>query len=397
MQNPTKKDAILPVSVMLCMHSLIALCVFVVPVMAPKIGMDAQLISLFVPVLYLSSTIFTPFSGPFTGRFGPMRMMQSCVLVSSIGVGLCCLGGMAFMFAGAACIGLSLGLATPAASDILLRYTPTSIRSLIFSIKQAAVPLGNLIAGLLVLLAVIIGWQYALLMIAIVGIAMAFVFQPFQKNWDEGRDTASHVAFTWQSFINAVRTLVANLPLRWLAISSFAFVLLQIASASYLVTYMVQHIGLTHETAGMIYAVAFTGSFFARILFGVVADNFLSPMKTLGLLGIVMGAASYGIAQYDATWPLWLTAFMIFLLAATAAGWNGVYIAEVASRAPKGQAANVMGISLVVTYCGCILTPIVFGTILTFTTNDFPFAYSIFAIPAIVVGIRLFLLKVDQE
>ncbi|MBO43301.1 MAG: hypothetical protein CMM28_06210 [Rhodospirillaceae bacterium] len=395
MQNPTKRDAILPVSVMLCMHSLIALCVFVIPVMAPEIDMDAQEISLFVAVLYLSSTIFTPFSGPFTGRFGPMRMMQACVLASSIGVALCCLGDVVFMFGGAACIGLSLGLATPAASDILLRYSPSSIRSLIFSIKQAAVPLGNLIAGLLVLLAVIIGWQYALLIIVMVGISMAFVFQPFQNTWDEGRDTASHVAFTWQSFITGARTLVGNMPLRWLAISSFAFVLLQIASASYLVTYMVQHVGLTHEIAGIIYAIAFSGSFVARILFGVVADNYIPPLKTLGLLGIIMGVASYGIAQYDTSWPLWLTGLMIFLLAATAAGWNGVYIAEVATRAPKGQVANVMGMSLVVTYCGCILTPIVFGSILTFTSNDFPIAYSLFAIPAILVGFKLLILPGD--
>ena len=116
MQNPTKRDAILPVSVMLCMHSLIALCVFVIPVMAPEIDMDAQEISLFVAVLYLSSTIFTPFSGPFTGRFGPMRMMQACVLASSIGVALCCLGDVVFMFGGAACIGLSLGLASVTSS-----------------------------------------------------------------------------------------------------------------------------------------------------------------------------------------------------------------------------------------------------------------------------------------
>ena len=74
MQNPTKRDAILPVSVMLCMHSLIALCVFVIPVMAPEIDMDAQEISLFVAVLYLSSTIFTLLA--LTGRFGPMRMMR---------------------------------------------------------------------------------------------------------------------------------------------------------------------------------------------------------------------------------------------------------------------------------------------------------------------------------
>ena len=156
---------------------------------------------------------------------------------------------------------------------------------------------------------------------------------------------------------------------------------------------MVQHVGLTHEIAGIIYAIAFSGSFVTRILFGVVADNYISPLKTLGLLGIIMECKQ--AAQYDTSWALWLTGLMIFLLAATAAGWNGVYIAEVATRAPKGQVANVMGMSLVVTYCGCILTPIVFGSILTFTSNDFPIAYSLFAIPAILVGFKLLILPGD--
>ena len=87
---------------------------------------------------------------------------------------------------------------------------------------------------------------------------------------------------------------------------------------------------------------------------------------------------------------------MTFLLASTAAGWNGVYIAEIANLAPKGQASNVMGISLVVTYFGCIMTPIIFGIILA-TTESYLIAYTLFAIPSILVGLRLLVLKKQQE
>jgi len=394
MQNPGTRDAILPVSVMLCMHTLIALGIFIIPVMAPEIGLDAKRISRFVPMLYLTAAIFAPFSGPFTGRFGPMRMMQACVFSSAVGIAITCSGEEIPMLVGAFFIGLSLSLATPAASDILLRYTPATIRSLIFSIKQAAVPLSNVIAGLLVTLTLYFGWswQITLLSISAFAVAMVVMFQPLRKRWDETRDTASHVTFTWQSFITGTRMLTSSPALRWLAISSFAFVLLQIASTAYLVIFLVEHVQLTHETAGTIFAIAFAGGFFSRIFFGIIADNFISPLKTLGILGLIMGAASIGVAQFEPGWPLWGIAVMTFLLASTAAGWNGVYIAEIANLAPKGQASNVMGMSLVVTYFGCIMTPAIFGLVLA-TTDSYRIAYTLFAIPSILVGIRLLILK----
>lgn len=90
MNIPTKRDAILPVSVMLCMHTLVALSVFIIPVMAPEIGLNASDIGAFVFLLYFTAMITVPFSGPCTAKFGPMRMMQVCVLFCAVGVLVCC-------------------------------------------------------------------------------------------------------------------------------------------------------------------------------------------------------------------------------------------------------------------------------------------------------------------
>ncbi|HAA92076.1 MAG: hypothetical protein CMM48_13230 [Rhodospirillaceae bacterium] len=396
MENPRKRDAILPVSVMLCMHTLIALTVFVVPVMAPEIGMGAEAISLFVLLLYFTSMITVPFSGPCTARFGPMRMMQLCVLACAAGVALCCVATSEAIYGGGVLIGIGLGLATPAASDILLRYTPESIRSFIFSLKQAGVPAGNLIAGLLVWLALAIGWQNAFLLTAAVGATIAIVFQPLRKTWDEGRETDTRIRVNRQSYVNGLRMIKEDKAIRWLSMSSFVFVLLQVSTTSYIVTFLVEDVGRAHETAGSIYALAFAGGFFARVLFGVVADNFIPPLKTLGILGLVMGAAAIATAQFNSDWSVYAIGAVTFLLASTAAGWNGVFIAETAARAPKGQVSHVLGISLILTYAGCIATPPIFLGLLALSDGSYSFAFSLIAVPAILVGIRLLLLKPDQ-
>ena len=44
-------------------------------------------------------------------------------------------------------IGLSNGTANPAGSEVLQRFTPPAHRNFVFSIKQAGVPLGGVIAA----------------------------------------------------------------------------------------------------------------------------------------------------------------------------------------------------------------------------------------------------------
>src|SRR3546814_16649551 len=65
-------------------------------------------------------------------------------------------------------MGLSNGTAKPAGSEVLQRYSPPGKRNLIFSIKQAGVPLGGVIAGLAIPAMVIsVGWRAALFACAI--------------------------------------------------------------------------------------------------------------------------------------------------------------------------------------------------------------------------------------
>ena len=52
------------------------------------------------------------------------------------------------LFASALAQGVGYGVINPVGSQILFRATPAAIRSFVFSIKQSAVPIGQMVAGL---------------------------------------------------------------------------------------------------------------------------------------------------------------------------------------------------------------------------------------------------------
>jgi hypothetical protein len=50
-----------------------------------------------------------------------------------------------------------------------------------------------------------------------------------------------------------------------------------------------------------------------------------------------------------------------FLFGLTAAGWNGVFLAEVAREAPPGEIARVTGGVMITAYAGLIAGPVAFS------------------------------------
>jgi hypothetical protein len=53
---------------------------------------------------------------------------------------------------------------------------------------------------------------------------------------------------------------------------------------------------------------------------------------------------------------------LCFLFGLTAAGWNGVFLAEIVREAPPGEIARVTGGVMVTAYAGLILGPVAFAT-----------------------------------
>jgi len=106
-----------------------------------------------------------------------------------------------------------------------------------------------------------------------------------------------------------------------------------------------------------------------RISWGVVADTGVKPRALLGILGVTMSVGAALTAAFTDTWPLAAIFAVSFGYGATAIGWNGVYLSEVARIAPAGKAGAATGASLAMTYTGVVILPMLFWVIVTLSDS----------------------------
>ena len=76
------------------------------------------------------------------------------------------------------------------------------------------------------------------------------------------------------------------------------------------------------------------------------------------------------------------------LLGATAIGWNGVYLAEVARQAPKGQASVATGGTLGFTFFGVLCGPPLFG-VAAANFHSYGLSYGLLILPAVLILVLL--------
>ena len=130
----------------------------------------------------------------------------------------------------------------------------------------------------------------------------------------------------------------------------------------------------------------------ARIAWGVFADRLLTRRATLGLLGLGMGLTAMTALAAKPGWPLWALFAFAMAYGATAVGWNGVFLAEVARISPPGQTSQATGGCMFFTFFGVVVSPPLFSLALSFG-GSYAGAYAIFGVPALAAGLWLLFVR----
>ncbi|HEY0824875.1 MAG TPA: MFS transporter, partial [Ramlibacter sp.] len=224
------------------------------------------------------------------------------------------------------------------------------------------VPLGGALAGAIVPgLQVVAGWQPALLLVAVACILCVALAQSLRAAFDADRDAAR--AFGLGNFLQPVRMVLSHAGLRMLAGCSLIFSIAQLSLTTYLVTYLTDSLAYGLVAAGAVLSISQLGAVFGRVLWGYVSDRWFGARRMLALLASVMAASSLATALLHAQLPDVAVIAVLFVFGASAIGWNGVYLAEVARQAPAGMAGMATGGTLTFTFLGVVLGPPVFGAL----------------------------------
>ena len=350
------------VGVAFAVQAGVALVIFAPPVLAPAatrtMGLDPSTVGVFTSLVDLFAAIAAVSSARPVAALGALRASQVCLLLCAAGIALVATASLPLVVLGAMLLGLGYGPVTPSSAIILVSTLPARFRSLGFSIKQTGVPVGAGACGLAIpALVAAFDWQVAACALAAAAVAGAVLCQPLQRDFDEGVRGSGPSAST--SPLGSL-ALVWRLPrLRELAIGSFVFAGIQMCVVTYLVVFLTET-GLGLAAAGLAMTCAMIGGLVGRIGWGWVADNLLAPRRTLALVSLLMGMTSLGLACVQPSWPLAAVIAMSAAAGLSSIAWNGVYLAEVAHRAPPGMATAATGGTMFCTYAGVMVWPTVF-------------------------------------
>ena len=350
------------------------------PALLVRLGVGPVALGLYIAALYITAMLSSQLGVALVKRWGPIRTSQVALVLCAAGVALLGVPHLAAALAGALLLGAGYGPVTPASSEILARTTPPERYAMVFSVKQTGVPVGGVVAGLVVPgLTEAAGPAWALLAITALCLVAAASGEWLRAALDRGRDAVAPLP-RLARILAPVKFVAAHPVLATLAACSLVFSAVQVCVTSYTVTFLTHDLRWTLVAAGSALAVAQVAGVVGRILWGFVADRSGDARSILLALAVAMALCGVGAAALA---PTSAPAAVIVLLAvygATAIGWNGVFLATIARVVPIGEAAQATSGSLFFTYFGVVIGPPLFGLVASWRGGLGP-AFALLVLP----------------
>ena len=356
-----------PLAATLAVQTLATMALYSLPSIAPEVARDLNvngtLVGSFVAMAYGVGILSALVSPGLVRKHGGVRATQG-VLLAAVGMlALAALGsGVTGLALAAVVLGLGYGAAAPASTHLLVPQTPQPVFNLVMSLRQIGVPLGGVLAALILPpLSLAIGWRGALL-VELGPILLLIGLMEFpRRRWDIDREPGRRV-LGWtllQPFV-----LLQDRRFRRLSIAAFVYAGLALCLVAFMTVQLTTVVGLTLVQAGQMLAAYQIAGSVSRPVWGWIADQFLTPAQTLAVLGLGMAAASVLTGLYGAGWPVWAVMANAVLAGCTAGGYTGVGYAEYAALGGSRR-TEATGLGTAIFFAGGMAAPPLFGVAVT--------------------------------
>lgn len=360
------------------------------PALATEIGgslaIAPVLVGSLISLVYGVAMLLSLVAGQTLRRYGACRQSQAALVAFALACGSAASGSLIGLMLAGLLLGVGYGLINPATSHLLARVAPPERRNIVFSLKQTGVPLGGVLAGLATpALALALGWQAAVGGLALVSLLLAAALVRLRPALDDDRDPAAPVLRRPLAGLLLVLRLA---PLRWLSIAVFFLSAVQLCLSAYLVVFLVEESGFSLVAAGALLAATQAAGFSGRLIWGWLADRLRDGNGVmLGLAGVML-LASIATALVTPDWPLIAVYALFLVFGITAIGWNGVFMAEIARLAPRGEVGNATAGALVPTFGGVLFGPSLFALAYA-VIGSYAMTFGGLALAALAAGLSL--------
>jgi MFS family permease len=359
-----RRDVPIVLTITLLVQTTVSLLAASVAVVAPAIahgrGWNLSLIALYAPLLYIGAFSIS-FRVPWLlAKLGGMGVALCAVAFGATGLACLLSPSPAMAIVAALLIGASYGTMTPASSQILGPRTTPQNAGLIMSIKQVGVPMGAMLAGLILPYPVIhYGWQQVAATTAIASAVIAVALLP-TLSWLNGLEATAPANFRP---LDPVRRLLAIPGMTGVLVATLVYTAMQLCVRSLLTSYLVRDVGFGLGAAGLAFGVSQGAGMFGQVIWAWLSDRVMTPRTVLAAVGAVMCAGALATSLFSAQWSAVVIMIVAAILGFSAAGFIPVILGEVARCAPGGQVgAFTSGANLFI-IAGAFLGPLVFGGI----------------------------------
>ncbi|WP_276961995.1 MFS transporter [Ferrimicrobium acidiphilum] len=241
--------------------------------------------------------------------------------------------------------GITNGAIQPAVNVYVANAIPRSRQGFAFGVKQAAIPVSTLLSGLAVpLVALTLGWHYAYLGTALLGILLAITLP---KNANAAR---------YVETVAAPKKTYKILPLVVLA----AAMALGAGAANALGAFLVEdavRVGWSPADAGLLVVLGSLAGMISRVINGHLADKRGGRHFVVTAQMIFLGSLGYAMLAFHISYLILPATVITYGLGW---GWNGLFNYAVIKTHPQ-SAGRATGTTQSGAYIGSVFGPILFG------------------------------------
>ena len=297
--------------------------------------------------IYIGAAASSIVSGRLTDSLGSGAVLAMSMLALAGGVAISAMAPVAMVFFfGLVVAGLGYGGVNPPTNVLANPDTPRR-RGLSMSIKQSGIPLGGILAGILVpTVAAMTGWRWSMLLPIVACMALAIISSRLQRvdprDVRDGGESPARVRI--------------RLPDAY----AFGFLMagIQVAIFIFLALYLVDARGFSTSRAGSTLALLLVGGLVGRPAWGWVSDRLHHERVR------VLQLAAFLSATFLAILPLADDSVLIVVLLGIglcSVGWNGVYLALITEAVPVRLVGSTTGMALLLVNTGAVVLPPVVG------------------------------------
>ncbi len=381
---------------MLVQQAFSYVCQIVMPFLADRLaeefGISRAWLGFYLSLQSIAAICAAMGCGALIVKLGALRVSQWCLVFMGASLFVTATGLLWLYPLGAILLGAA-SVSTPASSHILARFCPPRLAPLVFSIKQTGVPVGSLIAGLLIpaLLGLVfysatlgetirLGALGTALVLGLVVYAIAATLEPLRAHFDSDRKPETR--FTFAGVAQTMRAVVSTPDLRDLVFVAFSLGGLQAVWSGFFILFLIDGLDYGEFEAGTAFAVASFSAIGARVLWGWMGSALVSPRIVLGGLCAFATLAAALTALYDDSWGPGAVLAVAVLFNVTSLSWHGVLLAEIARLAPPGHVGGLTGGVLAFTSVAMTIYPAIYGALLALT-GSYGIGFALAAAPAL--------------